>query len=115
MEYYMKYVSEHKLIKFGFIKIGDGIYKYRFPAYKWNKTPTLWGEIIIDIETGKINTEVRMPGGEIYPPYYKCEYGNFETMLSIINANFNSKYKQFGIVEKKKNGKGGKHKRVSKM
>lgn len=99
--YKMKYCSVKKLKKLGF-KHDEELEKYTmtFPVYRNNKASLLFGTILCD-EQGRISLNVTDKNGDIYPPFYRVRYGNFDIMLNIINATFLNRFKTLDIKEVK--------------
>ena len=97
--------SESKLLKLGFRKIrntDDDIWEHRFPVYKYNnKITTIEGVITVILSTGKVLIDV-YSNGNVYAPFYNNEYGNFEPLMEIVNANILKEFKRVGIKERKK-------------
>lgn len=80
-------------------------YTYRFPVYKYGDFVTLDCEFIILLKTGEVrinvydyNTRSR------YAPFYSCEYGNYDKVLTIINEKIERELDKFGIGRKDNNG-----------
>lgn len=107
-KYKMSNPSETNLLKYGFreIKNTDGdLWEHRFPVYKYNnKTVTLEGIITVILSTGKIMIDV-YSNGSAYVPFYNNEYGNFEPLMEIVNANILREFNRVGIKEKRKKNK----------
>ena len=61
----------------------DGYYVYRFPVYKYNKTPILWGQIIIDLESTTCYVSVVNNTNNVYAAYHNREYGKNEVLIKI--------------------------------
>ena len=102
--YKMKYISEHKLRKFGFTECQDW-WKYTFSIYKWGRITTIYGSVMVMKEDNEIRIDVFRKNGEFYTPFYKSDYyGNYEIMLNIINSAIKRECKKLGIKEKT-NGK----------
>lgn len=104
-KYKMLYPSEAKLLKFGFRKVRNtdaDVWKYTFPVYKYNrKITTVEGVISVVLPSGNVNLDV-YSNGNIYSPFYNNEYGNFETIMNIINSNILRELNKFNIKEKRK-------------
>ena len=74
-------------------------YTFRFPVHKYKKIPTLDCELTIELQTGKIITNVFCCGtNDIYAPYYSHEYGKYP-ILETINQVIETQLKKFGAKE----------------
>ncbi len=72
-----------------------GTYTYRFPVYKYNKTPLIVCKIGVDKETKRIWYNVYNADGSLYSPFYNREYG-VNGLLSGIEKNILIKLKELG-------------------
>ena len=78
-------------------------YSLRFPVHRYKKTIVLECEIIVELQTGRVITNVFNYGtNDIYAPYYNNEYGNHFSLLDSINTAIKAQFKKLGIKEKKK-------------
>ena len=104
-KYKMLYPSEQKLIKFGFRKVkhtDDEVWRYTFPAYKYNhKITTIEGVITVIMPSGKVAIDV-YSNGSIYVPFYNNEFGNYEPIMNIINSNILRELNKLNIKEKRR-------------
>ena len=81
---------------------------YRFVADRYHHTPTLIGQITVDMDNKKVSTDVMWAhNNAAYQPYYWEEYGDSTPMLEKLESRFNFEFKKFGIVKigKKKHAK----------
>lgn len=77
------------------------VYTYRFPVYKYEKFTTLECEFCIIIGEDEVNINVYDCGtSDRYAPFYYCEYGNYNSVLSVIWRNIEKKLYSLGIAQK---------------
>lgn len=73
-------------------------YLRRFPVYKYGSCCTLEGEILIYVETGEVKINVYESGtNDIYAPFYNVEYGNYDSLLKIIDKYIYAELKRLNI------------------
>lgn len=60
-------------------------YTYRFPVYKYNGQSTIDCIITVNPQDGEVFITVIQQDGSIYTPFYTNDYGNFGTILNVIN------------------------------
>ena len=76
-------------------------YSIRFPVYKYKKTIVLECELVVELQTCRVITNVFNYGtNDVYLPYYNREYGNYP-ILDSINEAIRAQYKKLGVKEKK--------------
>ena len=76
-------------------------YSLRFPVHKYKKFTTLECEIVVELQTGNVITNVFNYGtNDIYAPYYYNEYGNYPILDKIKHA-IKVQMKRLGVKEKK--------------
>ena len=76
----------------------EKIYIYRFPVYKYKNKTVLECELTVGFDTNNIIINVYNSHHEIYTPFYNVEYGNFESILDIVNKNINKEFKKLGVT-----------------
>lgn len=95
------------------------IWTYSFPVLTWKRVPTLICKVILSRDKDFVCVNVIDAFGDIYPPYYNQEYGQYDKYIKSVNRKILYKLKSLGIIEnkikdkeKKKNGyrKSGKSK-----
>lgn len=73
-------------------------YLRRFPVYKYGSYCTLEGEVLIYVETGEVKINVYESGtNDIYAPFYHVEYGNYDSLLKIIDKYIYAELKRLNI------------------
>lgn len=78
-------------------------YSLRFPVHKYKKTTVLECEIIVELQTGRVITNVFNYGtNDIYVPYYYNEYGSYP-ILDKIKHVIKTQMKKLGVKERKRN------------
>ena len=76
-------------------------YSIRFPVYKYKRMTVLECELVVELQTCRVITNVYNYGtNDVYLPYYNREYGNYP-ILDSINAAIRAQYKKLGVKEKK--------------
>ena len=81
---------------------GSDIYSMRFPVARYKKLTTLEGEISIELQTGRVITNVYNCGiNDIYSPYYYREYGK-NILIKSIEHKISFQLKKIGVVKVKK-------------
>ena len=89
----------------------DGYYSYRFPVYKYKKTPVLWCNIYINLESNCCNYNVTDSNFKIYPAFFDREYGGVNKVVENIDRKIRTQLNIFIkdeiLVRNKKNKKKG--------
>ena len=76
-------------------------YSLRFPVHKYKKTTVLECEVTVELQTGRVFTNVFNYGtNDIYVPYYNNEYGKYPILVKI-NSSIKTQLKKIGAKEKK--------------
>lgn len=91
------------LKELGFLHMGDGVYSYKFPAYKNNGFVTLWGRFIAFDDNDSIFVDILQEGGDLYAPYYQSSPDN--DVIAICISNISKEMRKLGIyisVERKR-------------
>lgn len=95
--YVMNELNKNKLYDYGFrySKIHSEenytVYKHTFPVYKHNNRTTLYGEILVSIESGEIVINVYDNTGTPYAPFYHIEYGKYDELQKVMSDNILAK------------------------
>lgn len=77
------------------------VYTYRFPVFKYGKYTTLECELRSAVEKDVIYIDVyHYNTHDKYAPFYDCEYGNFDKILTIIDKKIMKQLKELGIKER---------------
>ena len=93
--------NERQFLKsIGFKSIGDGIYKYEFPGYKWHGYTTIICRFTAFDDSNEITVDVLNENGELYAPYYSNDKNN--SVLAIVKSNIKKEMKKCGIEYKEK-------------
>lgn len=106
MEYILKATKDELYSKdFHYNKLmSDDVtdcYSLRFPVFKYKKLTVLECELVVELQTGRVTTNVFNYGtNDVYTPFYYSEYGNYP-ILDSINAAINAQYKKLGVKVKK--------------
>lgn len=61
------------------------IYRHTFPVIKYNKDITLYGEILILMESGQVRVNVYGNSGTPYPPFYCDKFGVYDELKKRMN------------------------------
>lgn len=103
-KYKMKNCTEEKLHDLDFrYDIGTDMYFTKFPVIVQNKEPVMFCELGVELDSGRVNLNVKKSNGTLYAPWYN-EAVTHEKIINRINMNINRKFKEFDIrkIEKKK-------------
>lgn len=73
------------------------IYTYRFAVHKYKNIPVLFCEFSIDLNTGITGIDVYDENNNMYYPFYHVEYGNYDTLIELINKKIAKKLNSLGI------------------
>lgn len=102
--YISKNHNKNKLKEIGFYydkdlsNIDSQYYSFKFPVYKYNGKPLLDCIISIDSENGYTIVNVYKSNTKtIYPPFYQKVYGDYDSVLRMINNKIIEKLKELGI------------------
>ena len=79
----------------GFKHIGEGVYEYTFPGYKWQGYTTIICKFIAFDNTRDIIVDVLTENGNLYSPYYSDNTSS--DVLAIIKSNITKEMKKCGI------------------
>lgn len=102
--YKMKNCTKEKLYDLNFkYDIGADMYMFKFPVVTQNKEPVILCNLGVELDTGRVNINVKKENGTLYAPWYN-EAVTHEKIINRINMNINRKFKEFDIrkIEKKK-------------
>ena len=94
-KYKIKNNSPEILKKLGFRNIGEGIYIYNFPCYKWNGFVTITGRFTGYEDTNDIAVDVYQEDGRPYAPFY---HNDKSEVISIVYSNILRECKRLGIT-----------------
>ena len=95
VEYKIEDNSWESLKKIGFRNIGEGIYIYNFPCYKWNGFVTITGRFTSYDDTKNITVDVYQEDGRPYSPFYHNEKSE---VMAIIRSNISKECNKCGIT-----------------
>lgn len=106
-KYILMSVDRKKLKKMGFhynryISETDcDFYSIKFPVLQYNKSTTVDGEIIADMNTGQIRLNTYNYGTRnYYPPFYRNECSEvYEPIITKINNAFYNMFNKIGIIK----------------
>lgn len=103
-KYRVKDVDKERLKSFGFYydktisNIESDYYSYKFPVYKYENIALIYAVLSIDTKDGSVLVNVyKANSKECYAPFYQNQYGNYQSILNIINKNILMKFKKIGI------------------
>lgn len=98
-DYSKEFLQKHKFRYSSYLsEYGDDVYTYKFPLIYSIKTPVIECEISVSTSIGMVNVNVYKAGTkELYPSYYNKEYGNYKSVMRLIDIKINRKLKELGI------------------
>ena len=83
-------------------------YIYKFSVYKYEGKSLLDCELLINVDSKIVTTNVYEQSGSIYRPFYYTEFGGHDIILDIINNNILNEFKKLHIKQvKNKKSKDG--------
>lgn len=102
-KYRLKKPKYNKLQQLGYRKCPSCLdaMSNRFPVYKYRKMATLFGEVIVDMNTGNISINCLQNSGEYYHPYYDLTYGAYGPYQDQIHVLIRNELSRIGAVEVK--------------
>ena len=81
-------------------------YIYKFSVYKYEGKSLLDCELLINVDSKIVTTNVYEQSGSIYRPFYYTDFGRKDTIVDIINGNVKKEMRKLGIKQvKNKKGK----------
>ena len=83
------------LKQLGFWHIGDGVYTYKFPVYKYNGYATLWGQFVAFSDSDNIYIDLLQEDNNLYAPFYSDNEDN--DVLKICISNIKKEMEKLGI------------------
>lgn len=89
------------------------MWTYTFPVLTWKRVPTLICKVIVSRDKDFACVNVVDAFGDIYPPYYNREYGQYDKYISRVNRKILYKLKSLGIIKNKEKNKNG-HRKSNK-
>ena len=83
------------LKELGFKHIGEGVYVYEFPGYKWKGFTTITCKFTAFDDKKDILVDVLAESGDFYAPFYTEEKDN--QVLKIVNSKIEEQLIKCGI------------------
>lgn len=109
-KYKMMDITTEKLKTFGFRKIYSEpeLYSYRFVLDQYKNTPTLFCNLILNINTGYVNIIIKDNNENLYPPFYQ-ELSGYDNYIEKLNNKIKYRLSRMDIKKVKERNYKRKH------
>ena len=88
-----------EILKDNNFKYIDGYYSYRFPVYKYKRTPIIWCNLYMDLENKTLNLNVFDENNNTYASFFNRTYGGENKVVESVEKKIKT---QLGVFVKNK-------------